>query len=145
MADRSWMAVTVYECPEALREAVHAVLADYVPLDDHELFELGEQYPTDEIYLGADTDLVRAIYAAVAPDDQPIAELGIWLDVQQDPKYEFDGQRTVWKPGLGEWSAPSNAEGQPIISWPKIEQALRSKNPREAIERLYGKPWGVVQ
>lgn len=63
---------------------------------------------------------------------------GLAFDLQQEPKYEFDGARTIYLPGLGSWSAPVNSAGEPIVTWTALEPVLGDP---AAVRRLFGRPW----
>lgn len=133
MGDRSYCAITVFACPEGKRDALLEVILDAFGevREDGETLKLGDDYNVEELLLGGDDEL----YAAIA---EQVGLEGLTFDLQQEPKYEFDGFRHIQIDGLGLYHCAVNSDGVPIIGWEQVEPHV---GDREQLARVFGRPW----
>lgn len=133
MADRAYMAITVFECPEDRRAQLLTTILEVLGESayDNETLQLGDRYSVDEIVLGADEELFDAIAEHVGLD-------GLTFDLQQEPKYEFDGSRRIAVAGLGATSFDCNSDGEPIVRWDQVKDLV---GDAEALAKAFKRPW----
>lgn len=136
MSDRSYVKVTIHACPEDKKAALHLVLCEVLNLEAAgPLDPTLEPWEVEEMNLGAENVIDDAITDAIGCE-------GLVLDIQQDPKYEYDGVRILRTPELGLWIGSVNSEGDPIVQWDAVvealEQGVRTPDP---LRRLFARPW----
>lgn len=133
MGDRAYCAITVHACPQSKRPRLLRVILDAFghSREKGERLKLGEPYSVEELLLGGDDELYTEIVEKVGLD-------GLTFDLQQEPKYEYDGFRHLQVNGLGLYHCAVNSSGTPIISWSEVEPHL---SDAEELARVFGRPW----
>lgn len=63
------------------------------------------------------------------------------FEVTEEPSPGYDGQRFMFTPALGSFSATIGVHGDILVAEDRLRQAASSADPSQAINVLLGKPW----
>jgi len=142
MGDRTAGQLTVYWSTPKDAQVVMAFIEDIftsvewtAPIEPDKLLLGGERYTVEETDIGM-------VFNATLARDAPDTAYFMWVD----PKYEFLGDLEVHVPGLGVYSAPCDADGNPVHTWEAIKAFLDGlpdtvDDIAAEIGKLYGRPW----
>ena len=123
MGDRSYMQITVYDCPDQ-RPEVAELLGEYVGLEFTDTvydppLAVGQQYTAEEMYLGSMRELAGKLIALA-----PRCSFTGW----QDPFEQYLGELAAYCPEWGRFDADCTGEGRVVLSHQEITAVTEDAN-----------------
>lgn len=119
MSDRTYLALSVYECPTSQAQAILDIIETFdlsIGYDDEtsddEGLALGALYSVGSVPCGSASEIAHHLMQ-VAPDTS-------W-EVREDPAYEWLGSIHRFTPTLGMFAAQCDAEGEPVFTAREVQ------------------------